>query len=263
VPGVRVNTTESTDLNLLLDHMLTQLHTTAVPPNIRNAACRLADRAHARISAGLTSADVHQAWPDPDTAVPFVGPDGPIPGYVAGHCGHRVAASEWRAGFRTCERCPAPAEATPDAVKLAPATMTVTIRDRSAEAPWGSGPTRPVTRRVTISAHCPVCEGRRGEPRGLNQCDDGERYWVQVWDNPCGHVDRYENVVRERAELVAQAWSVLRHAAGRADDPDAVFTAPEELYEQAVQQAGDDTTRERIAQAARVLWPDKTVTSDE
>ena len=28
------------------------------------------------------------------------------PGYVAGACGHAVAESEWRAGFRTCERCP-------------------------------------------------------------------------------------------------------------------------------------------------------------
>jgi hypothetical protein len=27
------------------------------------------------------------------------------PGYVVGTCGHRVAGSEWRAGFRTCERC--------------------------------------------------------------------------------------------------------------------------------------------------------------
>lgn len=28
-----------------------------------------------------------------------------LPGFVVGSCGHRVAASEWRAGFRTCERC--------------------------------------------------------------------------------------------------------------------------------------------------------------
>jgi hypothetical protein len=33
-------------------------------------------------------------------------PSGPMPGYVAGRCGHRVAESEWRAGCRTCERCP-------------------------------------------------------------------------------------------------------------------------------------------------------------
>lgn len=28
------------------------------------------------------------------------------PGYVVGLCEHRVALSEWRVGFRTCERCP-------------------------------------------------------------------------------------------------------------------------------------------------------------
>lgn len=27
------------------------------------------------------------------------------PGYVVGTCGHRLARSEWRAGFRACERC--------------------------------------------------------------------------------------------------------------------------------------------------------------
>jgi hypothetical protein len=39
----------------------------------------------------------------PGTAIPG------IPGFVVGVCGHRVAGSEWRAGFRTCERCPADA----------------------------------------------------------------------------------------------------------------------------------------------------------
>jgi hypothetical protein len=44
-----------------------------------------------------------------DDAVPFVHTDlGVMPGYVAGWCGHRVAESEWRAGFRVCERCPDP-----------------------------------------------------------------------------------------------------------------------------------------------------------
>lgn len=28
------------------------------------------------------------------------------PGYLTGTCGHAVAQSEWKAGFRTCERCP-------------------------------------------------------------------------------------------------------------------------------------------------------------
>lgn len=44
------------------------------------------------------------------------GPSGPIPfnpgngemrGFVTGRCGHRVAESEWRAGFRICEHCAA------------------------------------------------------------------------------------------------------------------------------------------------------------
>ena len=42
-----------------------------------------------------------------------VEPGDPIPpehtggmtGFVVGECGHRVAGSEWRAGFRNCERC--------------------------------------------------------------------------------------------------------------------------------------------------------------
>jgi hypothetical protein len=45
----------------------------------------------------------------PDEPVPFVNPDLPpelTAGFVVGHCGHRVAGSEWRAGFRNCERCP-------------------------------------------------------------------------------------------------------------------------------------------------------------
>lgn len=40
------------------------------------------------------------AYPAPGSEIPGQ------PGYVVGTCGHRVAGSEWRAGFRTCERCP-------------------------------------------------------------------------------------------------------------------------------------------------------------
>lgn len=39
-------------------------------------------------------------WPAYPAGEPFPGRDG----YVTGICGHAVAASEWRAGFVTCER---------------------------------------------------------------------------------------------------------------------------------------------------------------
>lgn len=49
-----------------------------------------------------------------DTKTPvYPTPGSPIPpeftggmtGFVVGECGHRLAGSEWRAGFRNCERC--------------------------------------------------------------------------------------------------------------------------------------------------------------
>ena len=85
----------------------------------------------------------------------------------------------------------------------AAATITVTVRDRAGEAPWGgSGFTGPCVRRVRIAANCPACGGPRGPRRNLNQCDDGAFYSTDIWDNPCGHLDRYASVVDE-AELLA------------------------------------------------------------
>lgn len=91
---------------------------------------------------------------------------------------------------------------TPDTA--APATMTVRIRDRAAEAPWGFGLTDPFVREVTIPAVCPRCGGRRGEPRNLNQHDDGCSYSVHVWDNSCGHVDMYADVAVEAKAFADQ-----------------------------------------------------------
>jgi hypothetical protein len=77
--------------------------------------------------------------------------------------------------------------------------ISVTIRDRSREAPWGVGPTAPVIRTVTISAFCPGCGARRGERSWLTTFDDGERYWTETWSCSarCGHIDHYANVVTE------------------------------------------------------------------
>ena len=82
-------------------------------------------------------------------------------------------------------------------------TMTVTVRDRNAERPWGSGRTSPVIREVTISARCPRCSNLRGEPEQTSQHEDGVSYSVDVWHNPCGHVDMYADVVDEAASLAA------------------------------------------------------------
>lgn len=90
-------------------------------------------------------------------------------------------------------------------------TMTVTVRDNAAEAAaWGHGRGGPVIRKVTISAFCPRCGQRRGEPRGLNSCDDGDYFWVQIWDNPCGHVDMYEDVITEARALASKSSEAER-----------------------------------------------------
>ena len=87
-----------------------------------------------------------------------------------------------------------------------PETMTVTVRDRSAEAPWGYGPTNPVIRDITISAFCPIDGERRGVPAKQRYHDDGVDYWVDNWQNPCGHTDLYADVINEaRAMAIDEA----------------------------------------------------------
>ena len=80
-------------------------------------------------------------------------------------------------------------------------TMTVTVRDRAAEARyWGRGLGGVILRTVTIAASCPRCGGPRGKPRVVRGCEDGEYYWVHTWDNPCGHIDHYRAVLAEAQE---------------------------------------------------------------
>lgn len=93
----------------------------------------------------------------------------------------------------------------PKAVEL----ITVTVRDRSREAPWGVGLTSPVIREVRISACCPHCGARRGKRSWLTTYDDGERYWTQTWScsAACGHVDHYADVVVEADRIASAAVS--------------------------------------------------------
>lgn len=88
-------------------------------------------------------------------------------------------------------------------------TIRVTVRDRATEdALWGSsGPWSPSLREIEISAFCQVldCGQRRGEIRGLNQHEDGVWFNTNVWTNPCGHLDRYPEVLAEAATRRAAA----------------------------------------------------------
>lgn len=89
-------------------------------------------------------------------------------------------------------------------------TVTVRVRDRASEGPWGSGFTNPCVRDVVISRACRVCGERRGEPRNSNECDDGAFYSVDVWTNPCGHSDYYTYVLAEARALELAAKAVTR-----------------------------------------------------
>lgn len=85
--------------------------------------------------------------------------------------------------------------------------MTVIVRDNAAETRlWNSGrwaasaPTA-IIRTVVISAFCPQCGRRRGTPHGFNFYVDGEWHHVHRWDNPCGHIDMYDDVITEADRL--------------------------------------------------------------
>lgn len=77
-------------------------------------------------------------------------------------------------------------------------TMRVKVRDERMEKKrWGYGRVGPIIREVVISAICPRCGGPRGKVCGLNQHIDGDWYHLNVWDNKCGHIDWYHNVLVE------------------------------------------------------------------
>lgn len=66
----------------------------------------------------------------------------------------------------------------------------VRVMDRS--DPW-----YPRVAIITVPWVCPKCGGPRGAICGHNQCEDGEWFHVNVWDNPCGHVDYYSTMLME------------------------------------------------------------------
>lgn len=54
---------------------------------------------------------------------------------------------------------------------------------------------------VRVGDRCPICGGPRGEPAPYSFWEDGEAVVVDRWDNPCGHVDKYEDLWLESQAL--------------------------------------------------------------
>jgi hypothetical protein len=50
---------------------------------------------------------------------------------------------------------------------------------------------------IEISNKCPICGGKRGEPHKVLSYDGSRRLEVDGWQNPCGHIDKYESVRQE------------------------------------------------------------------
>lgn len=51
------------------------------------------------------------------------------------------------------------------------------------------------TRFVLVEWVCPVCGERMGEPRNAYYTEDDYRFKVHEWDNPCGHVAMYDELL--------------------------------------------------------------------
>ncbi|MFI6296755.1 hypothetical protein ACIBEJ_34555 [Nonomuraea sp. NPDC050790] len=84
------------------------------------------------------------------------------------------------------------------------ATMTVRVRDSLAEH-WQDATFKPQVVTITVPAICTVCGGPRGEVREHQAAVNDHPYIVDVWDNACGHVDMYEDVIQEARAIVLQA----------------------------------------------------------
>ena len=50
---------------------------------------------------------------------------------------------------------------------------------------------------VEIGELCPICGMPRGKPYLHRFYDTGKSYTVHKWDNSCGHIDTYRNVLIE------------------------------------------------------------------
>lgn len=77
--------------------------------------------------------------------------------------------------------------------------MQVAVLDRFGK------PESPVVREVRISRLCPQCKGPRGIPRKHMHPERGEVYNIDIWENACGHIDHYPQVLLEAFALGLEA----------------------------------------------------------
>jgi len=54
---------------------------------------------------------------------------------------------------------------------------------------------------IEILNNCPQCGGPRGHVVASEHQEFGQRYILDNWENPCGHIDTYEDVYRESERL--------------------------------------------------------------
>lgn len=81
--------------------------------------------------------------------------------------------------------------------------MRVTVVDRKAmDEKYGTPAFKGVElRTVEILDCCPECGFSRGQPTKQRFHEWGEYYEVDCWTNPCGHGDKYADVLREARKI--------------------------------------------------------------
>lgn len=72
---------------------------------------------------------------------------------------------------------------------------SVLVIDRSSRGQPGAS--YPNIKRVSLNWTCPVCDGPRGEPYIYHFFENDDYHICHRWDNPCGHVVKYVDVLKE------------------------------------------------------------------
>ena len=55
---------------------------------------------------------------------------------------------------------------------------------------------------IKINDTCPICGLLRGKPKSYRFHEDGNWFTVDIWENPCGHLDTYAECLREAIQIL-------------------------------------------------------------